>query len=506
MRFLVGYMCLWVTTVCPYSITTHSRGPSDDDDEFSSPTTTKGKFLWGVATAAYQIEGAAREDGRGASIWDTFSSLPGKIRNNDQGTVADDSYHKVKEDLDLIGGMGGVNSYRFSISWSRLLPEGSLGSPVNHAAIDHYNRLLDGLFARGIEPLVTMYHWDLPQALEDRYGGWLSDEIERDFVAYADLCFASFPRVKMWATLNEPWTFALMGYVAGIFAPGRCSDRSRCSLGNSSTEGYLVAHNALNAHAAAVELYRAKYQEQQKGEIGIVLNHDWAEPLSGSDGDRAAATRRNEFAMGWFLDPLVFGRYPATMVELVGDRLPKFTPEQSQRLTGSFDFLGINHYSTKYYTSAAPTTGPSNGWSDDQHTRETKYSEYGFLIGPQAASPWLNVVPWGFYKMLKWNSERATVRGTKPRIFVTENGCDVPNESSMPLAEALQDSFRVSYYRQYLEQLDRAKKAGVDIRGVCVCVCMCRCCLSFLFLSCSSSLPSYSLLSSPLYPPPSPPV
>lgn len=428
-------------------------------------------FRWGVATAAYQIEGAVKADGRGPSIWDTFSALPGKISHGDQGTVADDSYFKYSEDIRLIRDMG-LNSYRFSISWSRILPDGSKGS-INFAAINHYNKLIDELIDANIEPFVTLYHWDLPQALEDRYEGWLSTEIERDFRDYADVCFANFgDRVKKWITLNEPWTYSLMGYVAGIFAPGRCSDRTKCARGNSSTEGYIVAHNSLNAHAAAVELYRTRYQQRQGGQIGIVLNHDWAEPLTASKSDQAAATRRNEFAIAWFADPLVFGHYPQSMTSLVGDRLPQFTPAQRKRLTGSFDFLGINHYSTKYYTAAKEDKvggvgggAGSNGWGDDQMTVETKYSQYGLLIGPQAASSWLNVVPWGFYKMLKWNNQRYTVDGNKPVIYVTENGCDVPNESSMPMAQALHDSFRIDYYRQYLASLDRAIKEGVDVRG-----------------------------------------
>ena len=184
----------------------------------------------------------------------------------------------------------------------------------------HYNTLINALVAAGIEPLVTIYHWDLPQNLEDKYAGWLSSEIEKDFANYARVCFERFgDRVKKWITINEPWTSCFMGYVLGIFAPGRCSDRSRCLHGNSSTEGseydtspscknisfavhtvgYIAAHNMLNAHAAVVEVYRQEFQPQQRGVIGITLNHDWAEPLTQSEEDREAADIRNEFAMGW---------------------------------------------------------------------------------------------------------------------------------------------------------------------------------------------------------------
>lgn len=242
---------------------------------------------------------------------------------------------------------------------------------VNEAAVDHYNAVIDALISAGIEPLVTLYHWDLPQNLEDEYAGWLSTDIEKDFVYYSRICFERFgDRVKKWITINEPWTSCFMGYVLGIFAPGRCSDRTRCPRGNSSTEGaihrifvnqkiydahikisgYIAAHNMLNAHSAVVEVYRNDYQSTQQGVIGITLNHDWGEPLTDSKEDREAADIRNEFAMGWFADPLVFGRYPPWMQTLVRDRLPRFSESQRSRLVGSYDFIGLNHYSSKYYS------------------------------------------------------------------------------------------------------------------------------------------------------------
>ena len=304
-------------------------------------------FVWGVATAAYQIEGAVTDDGRGPSIWDTFSALPGKTSKGDTGKIADGSYYRIKEDVQLLKNMG-LKSYRFSISWSRILPTGQL--PINQAGVDHYNALLDELERQDIEALVTLYHWDLPLYLEEKYGGWLSPEIRKDFTTYADICFAAFgDRVKMWTTINEPWTFCLFGYVTGSFAPGRCSDREKCLEGNSSIEGYVAAHNVLNSHASAVQLYRTKYQKLQKGKIGIVLNQDWAEPLTQHPLDIIAANRKNEFTMGWFADPLVYGKYPDSMINLVGDRLPKFTVEERKRLVGSYDYFAFNHYSTKYY-------------------------------------------------------------------------------------------------------------------------------------------------------------
>jgi len=497
--FIAKLLLLFVFLSCVFEKGSSSSSSRGGGDERVLET-----FRWGVATAAYQVEGAVSEDGRGASIWDVFSKQKGKIANGDTGNVADDSYHRIKEDVALIKAMG-LNSYRFSISWSRIMPSGT--GAVNAQGVAHYNRLIDELVAQNIDPIVTLYHWDLPAGLENKYLGWLSPRIEKDFAAYADVCFEQFGnRVKKWITLNEPWTFCFMGYVVGAFAPGRCSDRSRCAEGNSSTEGYQAAHNALNAHAAAVALYRNKYQAAQKGVIGIVLNHDWGEPLTHSDEDVAAAERRNEFAMGWFGDPVTFGHYPHTMEQYVGQRLPVFTKAQSERLKGSYDFLGLNHYSSKYYSAQPlPTllqqqqqqqqqqSSPSRtnvddfasgdqridisdpdhqhatttwgGWADDQKNFESKFNLNGELIGPQAASPWLNVVPWGMYNVLKWSSDRYTIGGVRPIIYVTENGCDVPDESTLPLAKALDDSFRINYYSQYLAAVERAVNDGVDVRG-----------------------------------------
>ena len=184
----------------------------------------KAGFLWGVATAAYQTEGATRDDNRGDSIWDAFARQKGKIKNNDTGEIADDSYHRIKEDVALIKAMG-LNSYRFSISWSRILPTGTLedGGIINGKGIQHYNTLIDELVSNNIQPMVTLYHWDLPQNLQNKYGGWLDKEsISRDFLAYSDICFSHFgDRVKLWLTLNEPWTYSYLGYGEGAFAPGR---------------------------------------------------------------------------------------------------------------------------------------------------------------------------------------------------------------------------------------------------------------------------------------------
>jgi len=374
-------------------------------------------FLWGTATAAYQVEGASTVDGRGACIWDTFCALPGRIANNDNGTVAADAYHHVEEDVSLMRQMG-MNSYRFSLSWSRIMPEGR--GQVNHLGIAHYSRLIDLLVAANIQPLVTLYHWDLPQALETEYSGWLNAEnIERDFVAYADACFSAFgDRVKMWATINEPWTFSLLGYGSGDFAPGRCSDRTKCALGDSSTESYLVGHTVLNAHAAAVELYRKRYQRAQGGKIGIVLNLDFAEPFDSENAaDVAAARRMNEFTLGWFADPIFLGTgYPQSMTDYVGARLPEFTAKQAARLQGSVDFLGLNSYSMKYVKATSDGVGAeAGGWSADQRSSISMLNSVGASAGKMAASPWLVVAPGAFKAVLAWVARRYN----NPTVYIT---------------------------------------------------------------------------------------
>ena len=332
-----------------------SLQPTDSKDKGSS-TQNKVKFLWGTATAAYQIEGSyISVDGRTPSIWDTYSHIPGKTVNNDTGDIADDSYVRFREDIKLMKAMG-VNAHRFSLSWSRILPNDS--GVVNKKAINHYNRFIDELVKNDIQPMVTLYHWDLPEYLVQKYNGWLSNRIVADFSFYAKTCFAAFgDRVKFWMTVNEPLTFCNLGYVQGIDAPGRCSCRSKCVSGDAATEGYLAAHNVLNSHAAAVHLYRTKFQANQKGEIGIALNHDFAVPLTSSPEDIAAAERKNQFTMGWFADPIVFGKYPQVMRDIVGDRLPEFTAEESSLLRGSFDFWALNHYTTHYASQGGVYSG-----------------------------------------------------------------------------------------------------------------------------------------------------
>ncbi|MFQ6638077.1 hypothetical protein Gotur_012783, partial [Gossypium turneri] len=298
-------------------------------------------FIFGAGSAAYQIEGAALEDGKGPSVWDFLvRQHPERIVDRSTGDVAVDFYHRYKEDIMLMKNLG-LDSFRFSISWTRILPKGKLSGGVNPLGVQFYNNLIDDLLANGLKPFVTLLHFDHPQALEDEYGGFSSPKIVDDFVDYADFCFKTFgDRVKHWVTMNEPNGWSL-GFGQG--------------LPPSSTRPYILAHHFLLSHAAAVNLYRKKYQASQKGKIGITLVTTWFEPKFDTTADRKAASRARDFHFGWFMDPVIYGEYPKSMQSLVGNRLPKFTEAESKLLKGSIDFLGANYYTTNYAEN-----GPSN--------------------------------------------------------------------------------------------------------------------------------------------------
>nr|GAT46320.1 glycoside hydrolase family 1 protein [Mycena chlorophos] len=271
-------------------------------------------FLWGFATASFQIEGYTDAGGRGPSIWDGFSRLPGKTLDGKNGDVSCGSYKLWETDIALLKQYG-VNTYRFSLSWSRIIPLGGRNDPVNPEGIAFYSAFIDSLLENNIVPFVTLYHWDLPQALHDRYGGWLNkDEIVKDYTNYAKVCFEAFgDRVKHWSarsliaptkltlkrlTVNEPWCVAILGYGRGVFAPGRSSDRARSTEGDSSTEPWIVGRNVILAHAHGAKLYREKYKPTQHGQIGITLNGDWEMPYDGTPENIEAAQTALDFAIG----------------------------------------------------------------------------------------------------------------------------------------------------------------------------------------------------------------
>ncbi|KAJ7567301.1 hypothetical protein O6H91_02G141600 [Diphasiastrum complanatum] len=414
-------------------------------------------FVFGTASSAYQFEGAVKEDGRGQSIWDTFSHEFGKIMDFSNGDVTVDQRHRYKEDIELMANIS-LDAYRFSIAWTRIFPEGN-NSQANPEGVSYYNALIDGLLEKGIQPYVTLYHWDLPQALEDSIAGWLSPSIVHAFATYAETCFEIFgDRVKHWITFNEPQNFLTEGYDLGIDAPGRCS---LCSSGDSSTEPYVAGHHVLLAHAAAVDIYRKKFQKRQGGFIGIALNSFWYEPLSNATQDIAAAQRAMDFELGWVLNPIIFGDYPMVMRENVGNRLPNFTKEETASLLGSWDFVGINHYTSNY---ASDLTLPhpetiSDFYLDSKVSRTA--SRDGVPIGPQAGSVWLYIVPQGMKNLLDY----IRVNYDNPTIIITENGVDEQNDHFISLEAALQDDKRIQFHQDYLINLAAAIRDGSDVRG-----------------------------------------
>ncbi|ORY78256.1 putative beta-glucosidase [Protomyces lactucae-debilis] len=415
-------------------------------------------FLWGYATASFQVEGAVDADGRGPSIWDTFTHIPGNIADGSNADVSVDQYHRAEEDIMLLKTLG-ARAYRFSISWSRVIPLGGKDDPVNEAGVEYYAKLIELCHAHGIVPFVTLHHWDTPQALVDRYGGMLNTQkFVPDFERYATVCFDRFGRdVRHWLTFNEPWVISILGYGIGAFAPGRSSNRSHRAVGDSSTEPWIVGHSCILAHASAVRVYRTCFQAHQRGQIGITLNGDWAEPLEPDNAEHVAAAQRHlEFWIGWFADPIYLGDYPASMRAKLGDRLPCFTDEEKDLVKGSSDFYGMNHYTSNYIVPDE-CSGVTEYMGDAKYV----YEKDGIPIGPQAESTWLRVVPWGFRKLLNW----IHLRYAMP-IYVTEFGCSVPGECQMSLDQIVQDDFRINYYHGYLDSMLEAKEVdGVDVRA-----------------------------------------
>ncbi|CAL0304192.1 unnamed protein product [Lupinus luteus] len=420
-------------------------------------------FIFGTASSSYQYEGAASEGGRGPSIWDTFThKYPEKVKDGKNGDVAVDSYHRYKEDVAIMKDMN-LDAYRFSISWSRILPKGKLSGGINQEGIAYYNNLINELIANGLQPLVTIFHWDLPQALEDEYGGFLSPLIVKDFQDYAELCFKEFgDRVKHWITLNEPWSFSQNGYALGHMAPGRCSAwlNRTCVGGDSAIEPYLVTHHQLLAHAAAVQVYKTKYQESQNGLIGITLIVTWSVPTSDNKFDQKAAERAIDFMYGWFMDPLTSGEYPQSMRSLVRTRLPKFTKAQSKQLIGSYDFIGLNYYSAGYVTDAPVLSNARPTYQTDSLV-DMSFMRDGKPIGVNVASNWLYVYPRGLRDLLLYTKEKYN----NPLIYITENGINEYDDPQLTLEESLLDTYRVDYYYRHLYYLKSAIEAGVNVKA-----------------------------------------
>ena len=387
------------------------------------------QFLWGAAVSAYQVEGSPLADGAGPSIWHRFSHTPGCVRDGETGDVACDLYRRYGDDVLLMRELG-LKAFRFSVSWSRVLPEGR--GRVNARGLDFYERLVDSLLAQGIEPFVTLFHWDLPAALEDR-GGWLNPDIAGWFAEYGQVLFRALDdRVKYWTTLNEPWVVADGGYLHGKLAPGH----------RSLFEAPIASHNLLRAHAAGIRAYRARGRHQ----IGLVVNLEPKYPASEKPEDLAATARADAHMNRQYLDPVFFGRYPEELREIFGEAWPDFPAAEIEEIRERIDFLGVNYY-TRSVTRDDPSALPVRA-------RPVRQRRHAYTM-----THW-EVYPPGLTDILLWVKERY---GGVP-LYVTENGAAFydPPEASGP---TLEDPLRVAYFQGHLRSAARALEQGVNLRG-----------------------------------------
>nr|VDC79309.1 unnamed protein product [Brassica rapa] len=405
-------------------------------------------FAFGSGASSYQWEGAADEDGRTPSIWDTY--VHSRNLSFDNGDIACDGYHKYKEDVQLMLETG-LNAFKFSISWSRLIPNGR--GPVNPKGLQFYKNFIQELVTHGIEPHVTLYHYDHPQALEDEYGSWLNRTIIKDFTAYVDVCFREFgSHVKFWTTINEANIFTIGGYNDGITPPGRCS--GNCMSGNSSTEPYIVGHNLLLAHASASRLYRQKYKDMQEGSVGFGLFAIGFSPSTTSKDDEIATQRARDFYLGWMLGPLVFGDYPYVMRRTVGSRLPDFSEEESELVKGSSDFVGITHYTAAIVTNIKPYfSGYSDFYSDTGITLTylCNDSSTGLLLETCDDTPWAMEGVLEYIKQSYGN----------PPVYILENGKPIKGD----FQQQQKDTPRIEYLQVYIGAVLKAVRNGSDTRG-----------------------------------------
>ncbi|MFD1849734.1 GH1 family beta-glucosidase [Oceanobacillus bengalensis] len=387
------------------------------------------EMKWGSATASYQIEGAVKEGGRGPSIWDTFSHTPGNVINGDNGDVACDSYHRYEEDVKLLKDLG-ADVYRFSVSWSRIFPDGT--GEVNQEGLDYYHKLVDALLDEGIEPMCTLYHWDLPQKLQDN-GGWNNRENMEAFVTYAEVMFREFNgKINYWITLNEPWCVAFLSNYIGAHAPG---NRDL----NLATQ---ISHHIMLAHGKAVKKFRSL---NVKGQIGYAPNTTWLEPYSNKQEDIEACRREVGHYIDWFMDPVFKGEYPQFMLDWLGGKGVKLVIEDGDMETihQAIDFLGIN-----YYTGHIARYKENEGLFDFEIVDSgTDKTDIGWEIYPE-----------GLYKVLTTIKEKY---GDIP-IYITENGSCYNDE---PENGQVKDTKRIDYLQRHLVALDRSIQSGVNIKG-----------------------------------------
>ena len=386
-------------------------------------------FIWGTATSSYQIEGETPEAGRGECIWGHFARTPGKVINGETGQVACDHYYRYKDDVALIKSLG-VSAYRFSVSWPRVIPQG-IGA-LNPVGLDFYSRLVDELLTSGITPYLTLYHWDLPWALQEK-GGWVNPDIAKWFADYTAVMTDSLgDRVKHWITINEPWCVSILSHMLGIHAPGL----------KDPNMAFKAAHHTHMAHAAAMGVIR---QTVPDAKAGITLNVTPAYPASDDPKDAQAAAYQDGFANRWFLDPIFKGKYPADMVELYGEALNGIDLDEVSAAAAPQDFIGINYYtrSVMKWNDESPLKGESVTQTGVPHTA------MGWEVYPDALESFL----------LRLQREYS---GDLP-IFITENGAAY--EDPAPVNGVVEDPQRVEYYRLHLTAISNAIAQGAPVKG-----------------------------------------
>ena len=387
-------------------------------------------FLWGAATASYQVEGATHEDGRGESIWDRFCATPGAVANGDTGDVACDAYHRFAEDIRLAAAMG-LTAYRFSVAWPRVLPDGS--GRVEERGLAYYDRLVDTLLAAGIEPFLTLYHWDLPQTLQDR-GGWPDRATAAAFTAYAETVARRLgDRVRFWTTLNEPWVSAFIGYYEGRHAPGIRD------LGTA----VAASHHLLLAHGMAVEALRAELPSTAR--VGISLNLSPVESAGLDPGAADAVTRMDGYLNRWFLDPLAGRGYPADMLALYGARAPRIQEGDLATIAAPLDFLGVNNY-----YRLVVRDDPAGPFPNVE------------AIQPEGAA--LSTMGWEINAQgLESILTRVAADYSFPQLFVTENG--VALDDRLEGDGTVHDPGRIAYLDDHLRAVVRVLSAGAPLGG-----------------------------------------
>ena len=400
----------------------------------------------------FQVEGAVHAGGRGPSIWDAFSHTPGKTARGDTGDTADDFYHRFRADLVTAAALG-ARAFRFSLAWPRLFPNGT-GEEPNPAGLAFYHDVLDACEEAGLEPWVTLYHWDLPLALQTAYGGWASPAIVPDFAAYAAAAFGAFGRrVRAWTTLNEPWTFCMMGYGSGVHAPG------------VSGRAWECVRHALLAHAAAAAAFKTSPAVHPAARLSLNLNANWAEPWDPANpADVAAAGRALDFDLGAFAAPLHSGAWPPAVAARRPPGLVPFSPAEAVALTAARpDFFALNYYTAAWVRDAPGAVGEQGqGVVDLERIQYDKTPGGRGPIGPAAESAWLFSAPWGLRKMLG----HVAATYDPPSIAITENGCDAPGEDGAPWPALLNDTFRVDYYAAHVAAATAAAvEDGVPLEG-----------------------------------------